>query len=349
LRTNLAGIFGGPDKVRTTAAQVAAKLDIKEVIPELRSLLADQNQPPQSRADALTALVAVKFAEIEPAARQSLADDAPAVRAAARSVLAQLKAEDALALLDQAIAGGERIERQSALAALASLRGTAVNNVLAKSLDRLLAGEFPADAELDLIAAVEPRLNRDLRQKIEAYHSRRSADDALAAWRACLEGGDAERGRNLFFERGQLSCVRCHKIGETGGDVGPELTKIAAEKDKQRVYLLESIVTPSKTIAKNFETVVIQGVDGRQHTGILKQEDSEKLTQTRRAGSGNETRRAGSGNETRRAGSGNETRRAGSGNETRRAGGRSGGRRTGGLTARWGLRNPMGRPRVCRR
>lgn len=278
LRTNLAGIFSGTDKVRSTAAQVAAKLEIKEVIPELRTLLADQNQPPQSRADALTALVAVKFAEIEPTARQSLTDQSPAVRAAARSVLAQLKAADAVALFDQAITGGERVERQAAFAALANLRGSAVNELLAKALDRLLAGDFPADAELDLIAAAQPRLNRELRQKIEEYQSRRDSSDPLADWRACLEGGDAERGRKLFFERGQLSCVRCHKIGETGGDVGPELTKIAADKEKQRAYLLEAIVTPSKTIAKNFETVVILDLEGRQHTGILKQEVSEKLT-----------------------------------------------------------------------
>ena len=277
LRTNLAGIFSGPDKVRSTAAQVAARLEIKEVIPELRKLLADKSQPPASRADALTALVAVKFDEIEPTARQSLSDESPAVRAAARSVLADLRTADHVALLEQGLAG-EKVERQAALAALGKLRGSEVNDVLAKALDRLLAGEFPADSELDLVAATESRLRRSVKAKFAEYESRRKPDDALAAWRTCLEGGDAERGKRLFFERGQLSCVRCHKIGGTGGDVGPELTKIAGDKEKHREYLLESIVAPSKTIAKNFETVVIQDTDGRQHTGILKQEDTEKLT-----------------------------------------------------------------------
>ena len=141
-----------------------------------------------------------------------------------------------------------------------------------------LAGEFPADSELDLLTATESRLRGAVKSKFDEYQSRRKPDDVLAAWRACLEGGDAERGRKLFFERGQLSCVRCHKIGPTGGDVGPELTKIAGDKEKQREYLLEAIVVPSKTIAKNFETVVILDTEGRQHTGILKQEDSEKVT-----------------------------------------------------------------------
>ena len=158
-----------------------------------------------------------------------MTDDAPAVRAAARTVLAQLEAADAVALLDQALASGERIERQAALAALANLRGTAVNDVLAKSLDRLLAGEFPADSQLDLLAAAEPQLNRHAQGQSSTEYEAAPQVRTIRSppWRACLEGGDAERGRKLFFERGQLSCVRCHKIGGTGGDVGPDLTKIA--------------------------------------------------------------------------------------------------------------------------
>jgi quinoprotein glucose dehydrogenase len=69
--------------------------------------------------------------------------------------------------------------------------------------------------------------------------------------------------------------VRCHKIEGKGGEVGPDLTKIAA--DKQRDYLLASIVTPSKTIAKNFETVVVVDTEGKVHSGILKAETAERL------------------------------------------------------------------------
>jgi len=140
----------------------------------------------------------------------------------------------------------------------------------------LLAGKFPADARLDLLAAASKRNDESLKAKIAAWESRRAADDPLAPYAECLEGGDAARGRQLFFERSQLSCVRCHKVGETGGDVGPELTKIAV--DKKRDYLLEAVVTPNKTVAKNFETVVILDTDGQQHTGILRQEDDQKVT-----------------------------------------------------------------------
>ena len=41
--------------------------------------------------------------------------------------------------------------------------------------------------------------------------------------------GDAERGRTLFFASTATQCKNCHRIGEQGGKLGPELTHIAQE------------------------------------------------------------------------------------------------------------------------
>lgn len=276
LRANLAGIFKGSDRVRNRAGQVAATLGIKEVIPELRLLLADTAQPAEARAGVLTALVTLNDPDVAATARGALGDKAPAVRAAARTILAQRGEEDAVALLAEAAISGERIERQLALAALGAHKAAEATQVLTGAVDRLLAGSFPADACLDLLTAAAKHNSDPLKQKLAEYENRRAKDDPLAAYAECSDGGDAARGRQLFFERSQLSCVRCHKIGETGGDVGPELTKIAT--DKKRDYLLEALVVPNKAVAKNFETVVILDLDGVQHTGILKQEDEKQVT-----------------------------------------------------------------------
>jgi quinoprotein glucose dehydrogenase len=213
---------------------------------------------------------------LEVVARRVLADDSSAVRAAARTLLSQLGAPDSLQLLSDAAANGDRIERQAALAALGAITDSSANSILSSALDDLLTGKYPAVARLDLLTAAAKRDDGVLNSKLAQWEARRAADDPLAPYAECLEGGDATRGRQLFFERAQLSCVRCHKVGETGGDVGPELTKIAV--DKKRDYLLEAIVTPDKTVAKNFETVVVLDADGQQYTGILRQEDDEKLT-----------------------------------------------------------------------
>ncbi len=78
--------------------------------------------------------------------------------------------------------------------------------------------------------------------------------------------GDVARGRELFFGE-KIACGKCHKFGEKGGDVGPELTRIATKFDRQR--LLDSIVNPSAAILVGYESHVIATLDGRLFTGLL--------------------------------------------------------------------------------
>src|SRR5262249_16301363 len=125
-----------------------------------------------------------------------------------------------------------RSVRQAAAVMLGSL-GTDAD------LGRLLdAGA--ADVQLELLeaAAKHPAL-KEKAGRVEAW---------WAPYGDTLVGGDAEAGRRIFFERSDVQCVRCHQIGEQGGQVGPPLTKIAEQKSRE--YLLESIVAPNKTIAE---------------------------------------------------------------------------------------------------
>ena len=91
----------------------------------------------------------------------------------------------------------------------------------------------------------------------------------------CTDGGDVNRGRNLFFTRSNLSCVRCHKVGQIGGEVGPALGALGTQKS--RAYLLEAIVAPNTTIAQGFETAVILDTEGNTVSGIIKSEDDEQI------------------------------------------------------------------------
>jgi quinoprotein glucose dehydrogenase len=275
MKAHLAAIFRGSGKVSAQAATVATRLAMPEVAPLLREMLADPNQTAQARADALAGLAALRDGDLNKIVQTSLSDRAPEVRAAARSALAVQNADEALPLLVAAAEEGDRIERQAAFAELGKIDTREATPALVRLLDKLLAGEVSADVELDLVEAARQRRGGELRERLARYDAARPSDDPLAAWRECLEGGDAERGRRIFYERAQVSCVRCHKIGGTGGEVGPDLSKISA--DKQRDYLLEAIVLPNKTIAKNFESVVIRDLDGITHTGVLKQESDAEL------------------------------------------------------------------------
>lgn len=92
---------------------------------------------------------------------------------------------------------------------------------------------------------------------------------------ALLRGGDASRGKKLFAERADWACQRCHKLGNEGGDVGPNLTGLG--KRLTREQILESIVYPNRTIASGFETVILTLTDGESKVGVVMSEGRGRL------------------------------------------------------------------------
>ena len=278
LKPALPGILAGSDKVRTAAAKLAADFGMKEVQPVLVGLLEDSKQSGQTRADALAALAGLEAPNLSELVDKSLADASESrVRAAARNVLMKLKPSDSLPEFEKAVFKGDLIERQAALASLATFTQQGTNAILEKALDELVEGKFPADSRLDLITAAEKRASGAIKNKMTAYQAKQPKDDPALAYLECTEGGDAEKGRQIFFERTQVSCVRCHKARGTGGDVGPDLTKLTADPQKTRRYLLDSIVQPNKDIAKGFDSVVILLADGGVVSGIVKQETDSRV------------------------------------------------------------------------
>ena len=87
--------------------------------------------------------------------------------------------------------------------------------------------------------------------------------------------GDAERGRLLFAESKTVQCRNCHKVGEVGRAIGPELTLIGKKLDKAK--LLESLLEPSKTIDPQFAAQLVETKDGQVLTGLLVSRDDKTV------------------------------------------------------------------------
>jgi quinoprotein glucose dehydrogenase len=155
------------------------------------------------------------------------------------------------------------------------MKSAEADQLLAQWLDRLLARQVPAEVQLDLLEAAAKRGTPALKEKLTQHETARPKNDHLAKYREAMAGGDADAGRRLFLYKAELSCVRCHKIKGEGGDVGPDLTGIAAKQPRE--YLLESIVDPNKQIAKGYETAVLLLKSGKVETGIVKSEDAKEV------------------------------------------------------------------------
>lgn len=98
--------------------------------------------------------------------------------------------------------------------------------------------------------------------------------DELAPFKATLSGGDALKGKKVFFESEKVRCNSCHKVGNSGNDIAPDLTKIGATKNRE--YLLTSLVAPSHEISKGLEVTMLKTNDGRVVMGVIKS-DGDKI------------------------------------------------------------------------
>ncbi len=86
------------------------------------------------------------------------------------------------------------------------------------------------------------------------------ADSVLAL------AGNAESGEKLL-RQANLQCLNCHKLGDEGKNIGPDLTAIG--KTRPREHLIESILEPSKKIESAYIAHVAKTADGRVLTGTI--------------------------------------------------------------------------------
>ena len=83
-------------------------------------------------------------------------------------------------------------------------------------------------------------------------------DTALAA------GGDAERGRRVFYSA-YATCGACHAIDGRGGDLGPDLSNVG--RSKSRPQLIRSILRPSAEVSPEYQGWYVRLKDGQVHQG----------------------------------------------------------------------------------
>ena len=91
----------------------------------------------------------------------------------------------------------------------------------------------------------------------------------LAAARLFGQAGDAAKGKELVASSG---CLNCHRIGETGSRMGPNLTDIGDRRTPDR--LQRSIVAPDEEVLPENRFVSVVLKDGSTVRGRLLNHDA---------------------------------------------------------------------------
>jgi putative heme-binding domain-containing protein len=80
--------------------------------------------------------------------------------------------------------------------------------------------------------------------------------------------GNPARGRERFATH----CAQCHRVGQDGGALGPDLSRIGAVRSREA--LSSAIMEPSASVAPGYRTVVLTTRSGETIRGVAKSEDA---------------------------------------------------------------------------
>ncbi|WP_146514795.1 DUF6797 domain-containing protein [Rubripirellula amarantea] len=86
--------------------------------------------------------------------------------------------------------------------------------------------------------------------------------------------GNPKRGAIVFYASA-AACAKCHVTGDGPSPLGPDLTRLGDEISD--VHLVESLLHPSKSIRKCFETIQLVTVDGDVQSGMMVSEDDNQI------------------------------------------------------------------------
>jgi putative heme-binding domain-containing protein len=194
---------------------------------------------------------------------------------------AELPDEAGLNLVEHWIAGmsGEAATSEASLTGAAFDESLADHKTALRLARALAQGEFDGPERDVLLAAAAKLASGPVRDLFEGYlpanekGERKLGTNPRPKMILALRG-DSAHGESLFLSQA-VNCGKCHRIGERGAAVGPDLSAIGTLRSPED--LLDSLLAPSRRIEPKFASYVIQTVDGRSFTGVVIQRDEKSI------------------------------------------------------------------------
>jgi len=261
--------------MRVSALEAARKNGIYSVAGIARRLALDAAETVEVQTAAIEALAAFKDPELQSVLLKISSKAPETLRKLADKLLRESGGGQDLKTLAAKLDNGSISERQSALQQLAKSNLDGTDQLLKQQFGKLLDGTLPKELWLDLLETIGMRSEPHWKKSMEEFEAKRPKTDPLELWKESLAGGDPKLGRAIFYERAEAGCLRCHKVGGEGGDVGPVLS--GKQPALSREQILESVLLPNKKIAQGFETAIVTTKSGVTTIGTLKFEDSDKV------------------------------------------------------------------------
>jgi quinoprotein glucose dehydrogenase len=269
----------GGGGVTRAAITAAGNLKLASIGKVLEGVAVNRKGRAEERVASLLSLAKLKYDRMDSvlAKLESEFGDLPVeLGGPVIELVSAIDEERAIKLIKETLANGQQMTQQSAISTLGKMKSKLASDMIAKMLKRMNENDFQANLRLDVSLAAAERSEESVKKQLAVYLSATADPDELVASFADTKiGGNDTKGSNIFYGKTEVSCVRCHRVDGTGGQVGPELSSIGKTKDRQ--YLLESIVHPNKVVAEGYTQIKVTTDEGELFVGIVKRETDESL------------------------------------------------------------------------
>ncbi len=262
-------------RVRQSAMELALLFDDPRALVSLRRIAIDRSVVPKDRNRAVHSLVVKKATDAASLLVELVGD--PDVRREAIRGLAEFDPLSMPRLLIDNYKSFDSESRQDALQTLASRVAWGSSLMQAVESDQIPRKEITAFTARQLQSLGDRQLSERI-AKIWGEMRTASADKAqlITKYRKLLtqeslKKANLSTGRALF----QKNCANCHRLFGLGGTIGPEIT--GAQRTNVE-YMLENLVDPSASVAKDFQMELFQTEAGRVITGLVVDESEIALT-----------------------------------------------------------------------
>lgn len=269
------------EKVARQAVATLRAAGAKEFDDALLRLAHDEARSADLRAAAL-GTAAPRLAKLEASLFSFLItcvhkEKPPLLRLAAAEALGRAPLDDGkLNILARHAAEAGALELPKLLPAFERSRNADVGKRLLAALEK-----SPGFANLmpETVRAAIKNFPEDVRKAAQPLLKRLDVDleqqqARLAELQPAMAGGDAARGRTVFFGQ-RAGCAACHTVQGQGGRVGPDLSTIGAIRTPRD--LLEAIVLPSASFVRGYEPYVVRTSGGDVLSGIIARETTDAV------------------------------------------------------------------------
>ena len=137
---------------------------------------------------------------------------------------------------------------------------------------QLINGTANPLLQLDILEAAKANKSGKLAQMTLDYEASRAESALVDRFPELLDGGDAMVGESIFRTSYTAQCIRCHKLGQVGGDVGPSLNGVASRLDERA--MLESLIDPQAKIADGYGLTTFTMKNGEIFTGSIEKKSA---------------------------------------------------------------------------